>query len=60
MRADWDSPAAVRCPQALYEEIEKLVGEKGQAGAARKLGVSRQCVHGCLGKLERMREEGKG
>ena len=38
-----------------YEEIEKLVSDVGQAGAARKLGVTRQCVHGCLGKLARMR-----
>jgi hypothetical protein len=38
-----------------YEEIQKLVGEKGQAGAAKKLGVFRQCVHGCLERLARVR-----
>jgi hypothetical protein len=37
------------------EEMKKLVGERGQAGAARKLGVSRQCVHGYLAKLTRVR-----
>ena len=41
-----------------YEKIEKQVGEVGHAGAARKLGVSRQCVHACLGRLARMRGEG--